>query len=121
MSTISEYLYSFLYSSDIPKAPPIPKHNKSKKEIFLISPSELLSVNLKPLKDIIPSAARNCPSLNKFVLAELNKAQLKQILNVKLRPSKHLMNKKKRYYIPRHPVLKELLERSKCRLTCTAS
>lgn len=77
--------------------------------VFLVSTKELLSVKLKPVKNVIPAPARNMPCINKFELHKLNQAQLKEILNVKLKHVKQREKTKK--YEPRHPVLKELLER----------
>jgi len=79
-----------------------------------ITAEEITNVKLKPIKitiniNPIPSPARNIPpNLSKFKLTELNQAQLRQILQVKLKPvSKTII---KRGYEPRHPVLKELLQ-----------
>ena len=49
------------------------------------------------------------PPLDKFTLNVLNQAQLRQILSVKLKPTKHI--EKINCYEPRHPVLKELLQK----------
>jgi hypothetical protein len=73
----------------------------------LISANDLVKVKLKPIKDIIPSPARNMPPIDKFQLHMLNQAQLKEILNVKLRPTPPRTVKK---YEHNHPVLRELLQ-----------
>ena len=85
------YIYSWLYQEP-------PKRT-------LISENDLLKVNLKPI-NIIPAPARNMPNLDKFTLQELSKAQLEDILAVKLKKTN--INPKKTYE-PRHPVLQELL------------
>ena len=77
----------------------------------LISPKDLLSVKLTPIKNVIPAPARNMPCMDKFSLSILNKAQLKEILSIKLRKTKIRSPRKK--FIHRHPVLKELLEKTK--------
>lgn len=74
----------------------------------LVSPNDLLSVKLKPPDDIIPAPARNMPSIDPISLYTLNKAQLQQILSVKLK--KVPKRPRKKYYEPRHPVLRELLQ-----------
>lgn len=76
----------------------------------LVSLNDLKSVHLTPVKDIIPNPSRNMPPLfDKIDLRNLNKAQLTQILNVKL---KHVpLEEQKREYKPRHPVLRELLDK----------
>ena len=79
---------------------------KPENKKYLISINDLKSVNLIPLKNIIPGPARNMPPFDKVNLKMLNKAQLKQVLSVKLRPT--IKNKKPEYYQPRHPVLNEL-------------
>lgn len=85
------------------RLPPIPEHT-----ILLISTQDLIGVKLKPVRNVIPAPARNMPPIDKFQLGMLNQAQLKEILSIKLRPVKPRDIKK--YYEPRHPVLKELLE-----------
>lgn len=82
----------------------------SQKEVttkMLISPSDLLNVKLKPVVNVIPGPARNMPLMNSFNLSMLNRAQLQEILKVKLRPTKII--EKKIHYEPKHPVLRELL------------
>ena len=76
----------------------------------LVTLDDLKSVNLQPVKDIIPNPSRNMPPLfDKVDLRNLNKAQLTQILNVKL---KHVtLDEQKKKYESRHPVLRELLEK----------
>lgn len=75
--------------------------------VYLVSVSDLVSVKLRPVKDTIPAPARNMPPISKFHLSMLNQAQLKAILNVKLRPI--VKTQKPVYFPPKHPVLVELL------------
>lgn len=77
---------------------------------FLISAADLEKINLKSTKDIIPNPSRNMPLLDKVNLQSLNKAQLDIILNVKLKPIPKI--EKIKIYEPRHPVLKEILQRT---------
>ena len=90
-----------------PKLKAQPDPDISEGIVYLVSVSELLSVKLKPPKDIIPAPARNMPHITKFQLNMLNRAQLKAILSVKLKPVKKPT--KPKVYAPRHPVLRELL------------
>lgn len=116
MTAIVSYINSFFYEPEIkvygdnsitpPKNDDI---SESTKVLYLVSANELLSVKLKPLKDVIPAPARNMPNINKFQLHMLNKAQLNAILSVKLKPIN--IQKSSKVYEPRHPVLKELLQK----------
>lgn len=90
------YIYSWLY----------PEKILEQNNIHLISEKDLLNAQLKPV-NVIPAPARNMPNLDKITLKEMNKAYTNDILNIKLK--KTLVNPKKIYYEPRHPVLKELL------------
>ena len=76
---------------------------------FLITKELLEEINLKPPDNIIPNPSRNMPPMDKVNLADLNKAQLNMILNVKLKPTQ--VNEKPTYYEPKHPVLRELLNK----------
>ena len=87
----------------------ISKSFPNERQLPLITPTDLINVKLNPVKDIVPSPARNMPPLDKFTLNVLNQAQLRQILSVKLKPTKHI--EKINCYEPRHPVLKELLQK----------
>lgn len=120
MSAIVSYINSFFYDSEIkvsgdnsitPQKNDIKDNtiSESTKVLYLVSANELLSVKLKPLKDVIPAPARNMPNINKFQLHMLNKAQLNAILSVKLKPIN--IQKSSKVYEPRHPVLKELLQK----------
>ena len=99
-----EYIYSWIYTED--KKIDIDKRLNSNK-IHLISDRDLLNVKLKPIENIIPAPARNMPNLDKFTLHMLSKAQLDDILAVKLKKAD--VNVKKDVYEPQHPVLRELL------------
>ena len=76
---------------------------------YLISKEDLEKINLKPVDNIIPGPSRNMPPLDKVNLQSLNKAQLNVILNVKLKPIPQIEKQTK--YLPRHPVLRELLDK----------
>jgi hypothetical protein len=104
MSSVYNYITSWWIPVDIktPTAPPL-----SETKVYLVSVNELLGVKLKSTKDVIPSPARNMPNISKFQLNMLNQANLKEILNVKLRQT--VVKEKPSVYAPRHPVLKELL------------
>ena len=124
MSTLFSYLTSWWETSEeikefykIPMAPSLSTtllNDTISSKFNKITAEEITNVKLKPIKitiniNPIPSPARNIPpNLSKFKLTELNQAQLRQILQVKLKPvSKTII---KRGYEPRHPVLKELLQ-----------
>ncbi len=73
----------------------------------LISINELKSVNLIPVDNIVPGPSRNAPpKFTKVDLKNLNKAQLNQILNVKLKPVPII--ERQTFFPPRHPVIFEL-------------
>ena len=79
-------------------------------KVHYVSVNDLYSVNLYPVKDIIPNPSRNMPPFyDKVDLRNLNKAQLNSILNVKLKPIP-LIEKNIVYEI-RHPCLRELLNK----------
>ena len=77
---------------------------------FLISSEDLEKINLRSSEDIIPNPSRNMPLLDKVSLQNLNKAQLNIILSVKLKPIPQI--EKQKIYEPRHPVLKEILQKT---------
>jgi hypothetical protein len=76
---------------------------------FIITSDDLLKVNLHPQKDVIPAPSRNMPVIDTFELNIYNKAQLQELLSIKLKPTK--INEKPVYYPPRHPVVKQLNEK----------
>ena len=76
------------------------------KEYLHITPKDLKSVNLLPPKERDINTQKNQKNVN---MRDLNKEQLKQIMNVKLKPVK--VEKKIHTYKQRHPVLKELQEK----------
>ena len=101
---------------DIPPVPPSTinhvtndQKNISDGVVYLVSVSDLVSVKLRPVNDTVPAPARNMPHISKFQLTMLNQAQLKSILSVKLKPVVKIQ--KPVSYLPRHPVLQELLSR----------
>lgn len=102
------YYFSYLWygnqpvETDMINVPSIPKK-------FIISPSDLKKVDLVHHEGVTPSPSRNMPLLDTFELNIYNKAQLTEILNIKLKPTK--VNEKPTYYPPRHPVVKQLNER----------
>lgn len=103
-----EYIYSWIYPENKKIIPIIyPEINLNFNKKHLISDKDLLNVKLKHTDNIIPAPARNMPNLDKFTLHMLSKAQLDDILAVKLK--KAYVNVKKDVYEPQHPVLKELL------------
>ena len=111
MSIIFEYFNYYVYGVDDSNKKPSTIENKC-----LITPDDLKSVNLNPPKDIIPSPTRNMPPTFTTVdLRNLNKAQLNQILNVKLKPIP--IKEKINFYEHRHPVLKELYNKFNNKLT----
>lgn len=123
MTSLVEYISSWWNApksnndgtSAVPKAPPLlfkpvtTSKQKNTDITCLISVNDLLNVKLKPVKNI-PYPARNIPAMDKFQLHMLNQDQLKEILNVKLRPTP---SQTTRIYEHRHPVLREMLGRVK--------
>jgi hypothetical protein len=88
-----EYIYSWLYTDTIQN----------------LNVSNITNVpNVSNTQHIIQSA-RNMPNIDKQIIQSLNKGQLENILAVKLKKSN--INPKQIKYEPRHPVLKELLEK----------
>jgi len=91
-----------LYSYFWPNAENLqPKINTPKK--IIISPSDLKKV------DLIRAEVKPIASIDTFELNIHNKAQLNEILNMKLKPTK--VNIKPNYYPPRNPVVKQLNEK----------
>ena len=79
-------------------------------KVSYVTIDDLQSVNLQPVKDIIPNPSRNMPPFyDKVDLRNLNKAQLNSILNVKLKPTPVI--EKKIVYEIRHPCLREILNK----------
>ena len=111
MSSIVNYLSSWIYEPEEKGEISDNKETKETTVSYLISADDLMSVKLKPLKNIIPAPARNMPHITKFELNKLNQAHLKAILNVKLKPVELAIKPDK--YLPRHPVLLELLSTRK--------
>ena len=103
MSTFINLVSSWLLTQEMDS-----EIEEPESKIMLISVNDLINVKLKPVKNIMPSPARNMPPIDKRRLGELNKAQLKEILSIQLKPLKKKNSIK--IYMPRHPVLRELLE-----------
>lgn len=76
---------------------------------FLISSDDLIKINLNSTKDIIPGPSRNMPPIDTFELSNFNKAQLEEILSIKLKPTK--VNIKPDYYPPKNPVIRQMNEK----------
>jgi hypothetical protein len=103
------YLSSFFFTENN-------ENNDQKKDnddfikIGFISVKDLKSVNLTPVKGLVPNPSRNAPPcFNKVDLRNLNKAQLNSILSVKLKPTPKF--EKIQNYEIRHPCLRELLKK----------
>lgn len=114
MSFIFDYVNYYIYGIDN-EVTENKTNNESKK--FLISVEDLAKVNLTPVDNVIPAPARNMPpKYDKINLQALNKAQLQEILNVKLKPTK----KKETilFFEPRHPVINELYHKFKNKNFC---
>jgi hypothetical protein len=106
--SIFNYFSSYFYNNENEN------ENDKKTDDFIkvhyVTMNDLQSVNLQPVKDIIPNPSRNMPPFyDKVDLRNLNKAQLNSILNVKLKPTP-LIEKNIVYEI-RHPCLRELLNK----------
>jgi hypothetical protein len=100
------YFYNFYFGNNV-------KNNIVNDDfvkVGFVSINDLKSVNLNPVKDIVPNPSRNAPPFfEKVDLRNLNKAQLNCILNVKLKPIPQL--EKVKVYEVRHPCLRELLSK----------
>ena len=97
------YLYNFYFENNN-----IEQKNDDFVKVGYVSINDLKSVNLNPVRDIVPNPSRNAPPFfEKVDLRNLNKAQLNCILNVKLKPIPQL--EKVKIYEVRHPCLRELL------------
>jgi hypothetical protein len=99
------YFYNFYFTKDEKQ-----DSNDDFVKVGFVSINDLKSVNLTPVKDIVPNPSRNAPPFfEKVDLRNLNKAQLNCILNVKLKPIPQL--EKIKVYEVRHPCLRELLSK----------
>ena len=87
-------------------SPPKEREQESKSSSnHIISEKDLQSVVLLP-----PKKRKENNAIDKNInMQNLSRSQLKQIMNVKLKPVKR--NEKKKIYGQRHPVLKELHEK----------
>ena len=97
------YFYNFYYGNEKQD-----NNNDDFVKIGFVSINDLKSVNLNPIKDIVPNPSLT-PFFEKVDLRNLNKAQLNCILNVKLKPIPQL--EKVKVYEVRHPCLRELLSK----------
>lgn len=114
MSSLLNYIYTLYYPVEVQNTAYHSTENIDTdysiiNKKYLISKDDLEKVNLKSVNDIVPGPSRNMPLLDKTNLKSLNKAPLDIIMSVKLKPIP--LVEKKTFYIPRHPVLKELLEK----------
>jgi hypothetical protein len=76
---------------------------------FLINKEDLNKLNLKHREDVVPEPSKNMPLLDTFELSIVNKAQLDEILNIKLKPTPKV--EKPIYYPPRNPVIRQMNEK----------
>ena len=103
MFSFIEYLSSWFYNN------PETSKNANKPKC-LISSSDLLSVKL--VSPTIYPQTENKKNTSMFRLQDLNNAQLSEILNVKLKLTNNsVIIHNKKTYQPRHPVLKELIDK----------
>ena len=103
MSSIYSYFTSYFYNDKIEI-----KDEKLVKPKFLITPDDLNKLNLKSSKNTIPGPSRNMPVLDTFELCIHNKAQLDEILEIRLNLKPAIVNKKQVYYPPKNPVINEM-------------
>ena len=108
---LSQYLYR-VETAELNKKLLLTHNDEITKDDFVkigfVSIKDLKSVNLSPIKNMIPNPSRNAPPcFDKVDLRNLNRAQLNSILNVKLKPVPKI--DKIRKYEVRHPCLRELL------------
>ena len=77
---------------------------------FIVSLNDIKSVNLQPVKPNLNKPKQQNNKFEKVNMRCLNKSQLDAIMNVKL---KHIeINNENKVYEHRHPVLKELLDKT---------
>jgi|688.fasta_scaffold1369019_2 hypothetical protein len=107
------FLFDYIYSLFFITSTDIITQNETKideDDLFIVKPILIHDINkiqLKPMKDRILKQ----PIYTKIDIKNLNKNQLNEILNVKLKTS-NTVNKKQQKFEPRHPVLKELLQKT---------
>ncbi len=101
MSSIYSYFTSYFYNDD-------KIEQKEDKPKFLITSDDLKKLNLKSTENIIPAPSRNMPLLDTFELCIHNKAQLDEILEIRLNLKPTIINTKPIYYPPRNPVINEM-------------
>ena len=107
------FLFDYIYSLFFITSTDIITQNETKideDDLFIVKPIIIHDINkiqLKPMKDRILKQ----PTYTKIDVKNLNKNQLNEILNVKLKKS-NTLNQKQQKFEPRHPVLKELLQKA---------
>jgi hypothetical protein len=108
------FLFDYIYSLFFIKSTNIITQNKTEideDDLFIVKPIIIHDINkiqLKPMKDRVLKE----PIYTKIDVKNLNKNQLNEILNVKLKKSNTSSNQKQQKFEPRHPVLKELLQKA---------
>lgn len=109
---LNSIYYLFGYNS----SPSTSHVNNISANKICINVDELKSIKLKKISENTnninkqPAFARYA-NINEFNLFQLSKTQLNEILNTKL---KHITpNKKQTYWEPEHPVLNELIKKTK--------
>jgi hypothetical protein len=108
LSSSYNYISSFFYTNESEVEVKDSSVDNDFVKVGFISIKDLKSVQLQPVKDVIPNPARNAPPcFTKVDLRNLNRAQLNSIMSVKLKPTPKV--EKKRIYEVRHPCLRELL------------
>jgi hypothetical protein len=105
MSSLYSYFTSYFYNNDDKIEQKEEDINKPK---FLITSDDLKNLNLKSTENIIPAPSRNMPLLDTFELCIHNKAQLDEILEIRLNLKPTIVNQKQIYYPPRNPVINEM-------------
>jgi hypothetical protein len=108
LSSSYNYISSFFYENESEVEVKDSSEDNDFVKVGFISIKDLKSVQLQPVKDVIPNPSRNAPPcFTKVDLRNLNRAQLNSIMSVKLKPTPKI--EKKRIYEVRHPCLRELL------------
>lgn len=103
MSSLYSYFTSYFYNDD-----KVEEKTQNEKPKFLITSDDLKNLNLKSTENIIPAPSRNMPLLDTFELCVHNKAQLDEILEIRLNLKPTIVNEKPIYYPPRNPVINEM-------------
>lgn len=104
LSSSYKYISSFFYENESEEVKDSSSVDNDFVKVGFISIKDLKSVQLHPVKDIIPNPL---PCFTKVDLRNLNRDQLNSIMSVKLKPIPKV--EKNRNYEVRHPCLRELL------------